>query len=308
MGKRAKVISLSVYYPGKTQEEILAAIEERLEEIRGCRPDLVCLPEEPLISGGDKTNPGWAENNRKLLEMCRRFAREVGTNVVVNPEMPSEEYPGKRCNVAYVIDRQGEIIGKYGKRHITFRAIAGDGLPGDRFAVVETDIGRIGLMICFDVGWRDDWKKLADMGAELVVWPSAYHGGDLLNGYAVVHMIHIVTSVWNAPSRVIDPFGHTVAQSAHQDPFVIAEIDVGAPIYHTDRHEPLISQMRKEYGARLSIMLDQNSNTFMLASRDPALTVDEVEKKYGLMTYKAYHEMYTRENDALRAEYPEPPV
>ena len=305
MDRSAKVISFSAYNPGSTQEEILSSIAGYLEEIRHSHPDLVCLPEEVLISSGDNGNPNWAENNRRLLEMCRNFAREVGTNFVVNPEEPSEDYPGKRYNTAYVIDRSGEIIGRYRKRHITFRAIAREGIPGEHFTVVDTDIGRLGLMICFDVGWRDDWKKLADMGAELIVWPSAYHGGSLLNAYAAIHMYYIVTSVWGAPSRVIDPFGRTIAQSSPNEPFVSAVIDPGAPIYHLDWHEEIVPKLRAEYGDRLLIRLDDDAHVFQVASRDPGVDVREIESRYGLTTYRAYHEQYTRENDAIRSRFPE---
>ncbi|MBQ3864397.1 MAG: carbon-nitrogen hydrolase family protein [Clostridia bacterium] len=307
MGKQAKVFSFSAYHLGNTQEEILKSIQTHLEEIRHSHPDLVCIPEEVLISTGDSNNPNWIENNRQLTEMCRQFAREVGTYFVVNPEVPAEGHPGMRYNTAYVIDRSGTIIGQYRKRHITFRAIAKSGLPGERFAVIDTDIGRIGLMICFDVGWRDDWKKLADMGADMIVWPSAYHGGNLLNAYAALHMYYVVTSVWDAPSRIIDPFGRTIAQSSPNEPFVSSVIDPGAPIYHLDWHEQIVPQLRAVYGDRLSIRLDDEAHVFQLASRDPALDVQDLETQYGLTTYRAYHERYTRENDSLRSIYPELP-
>ena len=43
--------------------------------------------------------------------------------------------------------------------------------------VMETDFGRMGLAICYDIGWPDLWTQLREQGAELVVWPSAYGGG-----------------------------------------------------------------------------------------------------------------------------------
>ena len=57
--------------------------------------------------------------------------------------------------------------------------------PGTECAtVVETDFGRMGLAICYDIGWPDLWAQLAEQGAELVVWPSAYGGGLPLQAYA----------------------------------------------------------------------------------------------------------------------------
>lgn len=156
MSKKANIISFSSRGFGRTQSEILASLGRKFDEISKLRPDLVCFPEEVLISGGDSANPDWERNNSLALELCRTRARKLCTNVEVCLEEPSEAYPGRRYNTSYLIDRDGSVLAKYRKRHITFRAIAGDGIPGERIVTADTDIGRIGLSTCFDIGWRGD--------------------------------------------------------------------------------------------------------------------------------------------------------
>lgn len=68
-------------------------------------------------------------------------------------------------------------------------------MPGKELPVFDTDFGRIGIQICFDIGWRDGWKELADKGAQLVIWTSAYDGGNLLHTYAAHNMYYVVSSV-----------------------------------------------------------------------------------------------------------------
>ena len=302
---KAKVITFSGIGMGQTQEEILDNLAKRLEMCRGMSPDLICFPEEVLIMGGDKNNPRWAENNAAALALMQTYAAELHTNIVVNLEEPAPEYEGKRYNTAYVIDRAGHILGKYRKKHITFRAIAADGLPGGRVVVVDTDIGRIGLSICFDLGWREDWAELERLGAELVVWPSAYHGGNLVNAYAAIHMYYIVTSVWSRESRIISPLGDTVAESTQWDGCAVAEIYPGAPIYHFDHHERKISELRALYGDKLFFRVEGKGNIFEMAILDPAIDPAEFEKKHAMQTYRAYHAQYTRENADILAQYPD---
>ncbi len=305
MTHKAKVISFSGINMGRTQEEILVSLEKRLNEARGMSPDLICFPEEVLIMGGDKENPNWVENNGKALELMRKYAVELHTNIVVNLEEAVPEYPEKSYNTAYVIDRQGEILGKYRKRHITFRAIADRGLAGERVVTVDTDIGRIGLSICFDLGWREDWAELERQGAELVVWPSAYHGGNLINAYAAIHMYYIVTSVWNKECRIVSPLGDTIAESTQWDGCVCAEIYPGAPIYHFDHHERKIPELRAIYGDKLFFRVEGKGNIFEMAILDPSIDQDEFERKHSMQTYRAYHEQYTRENEEMLVRYPD---
>lgn len=300
-----KIITFSAKNFGGTQEKILATFEQKLEELRSTTMDLLCFPEELLISSGDKNNPNTVENNRRALELAKKYAAELHTNMVVSLTEEAEAYPGRHYNTAYLLNRSGEIIGKCRKRHITPYEITSDFLPGDSVPVFETDIGRIGFATCYDVGWRDDWVKLEENGAQIVVWPSAYHGGNLLNGYAAVHMYYVVTSVWNMESRIIDRMGNTIAEGNRWDPAVTAEIYPQSEIFHTDNNVRLVGELRKTYGDKLYIHVDGELNMIELASRDPSVTVEEIKAKYGMQTYKEYHAAADAANRALLEQYPE---
>lgn len=302
---KANIYSFSAMGLGRTQEDILVGLETKLKELRGCTPDLVCFPEEVLVTGGDKNNPRWAENNQAALELMQRYAVELHTNIIIGLEEPAPAYPGKRYNTAFVIDRSGTILERYRKRYITFRQLGTESLPGGRVVTVDTDIGRIGLMVCFDVGWRDGWRELAEMGAQIVVWPSAYNGGNLLNAYAAVHMYYVVSSVWNIESRIIDPFGNTIAESTRWDPCVHSEIYPGAPIIHFDHHERKLPELRAEYGERIHLRVEGKGNMFELGINDDTLQIDEICKKHNLMTYQEYHDKSAADNAYWLAQCPE---
>ena len=305
MGHSARVITFSAVCPGKRQEQVLDLLRRQLNEAGNCSPYLLCFPEEVLIAGGDEANPRTTENNRTALELMQKSAREMHTNIVVGLMEPSDDYPGDFYNTAYVIGRGGDILGRYHKRHITFRGLPNHILPGGRVVTVDTDIGRIGLMICFDVGWREDGQTREEMGAEIVVWPAAYHGGNLLNAYAALHMYYVVSSVWNGTSRVIDPLGNTEAESGQWVDSASSVIDPGAPIFHIDRHWQPLHEILAAYGERLHIRWDSPGNTFELASRDPSLPVGEVVRRYNLLTYRDYHTNSAADNAAVLRTHPD---
>lgn len=303
MGKRAKVITWSSdLLTGKDRDSVLTSLKNQLETSAHYSPDLVCFTEEVMLPCGDE---GWEENNALALELFCSSAKKLHSNIVCCLEEPSAAYPGRSYNTTYFIDREGTILKKYRKRHITFRAIAGHGLSGGELAVCDMDIGRVGAMICFDLGWRDDWKALKDMGAELIVWSSAYHGGILPNAYAAVHQYWVVTSVWNrAISRIINPFGEEVAHSSRWECFAMAEIDLGAEIFHFDHHTHIPAQLRQELGDRVEISIKDGDNVFLISSKDPQWPLERIKAHYGLHTYQEYHDKSTQDNLDMLAKYP----
>lgn len=304
MGKRARVITWSSdnFAYGNDRDSILRQLRDQLAASSSYHPDLVCFTEESMLPCGDA---GWEESNALALEIFRQGARDLGSNVVCCLEEPSVKYPGRSYNTVYFINRDGDILKKYRKRHITFRAIAKRGLSGRDLAVCDMDIGRVGAMICFDLGWREDWQKLKEMGAQLVVWSSAYQGGFLPNAYAAVHQYWVVTSCWNrAISRIIDPFGQEVAHSSRWECFAMADIDLGAELFHFDHHNDIPRQLRLELGDKVEISIKDGDNIFMLSSKDPQWPLSRIKEHYNLITYQEYQDGSTRDNLAMLEKYP----
>lgn len=90
---------------------------------------------------------------------------------------------GKIYNTSYVIENNGKILYKYRKSHlfdinipdkITF--YESDTLSsGDYIDAIDTSIGRVGVLICYDIRFPEAMRKLALDGAKLVVVPAAFN-------------------------------------------------------------------------------------------------------------------------------------
>ena len=297
---KTRIVTFSGRGLGRTQPEVLHTMAQKLSACEALHPDLICFPEEVLICGGDAANPDWAAHNAAALAMLRTQAARLHANVVCGLEEPAER-AGKRYNTAYFIDRAGRVIGRYRKRHLTYRAAA-FGLPGDDLVVVDSDIGRVGLMICFDLGWKNDWATLADRGADLVIWPSAYDGGFGLNALAAIHQYYVVSSTWPVGSRIINRFGADVARGNEWEPYAVADVDLHGRIYHIDRQLDRIDRLRASLGDRVTVTVQPGDNLFEVCSNAPDWPMDRIESAFGLVTCADYYREATEMNARLRAE------
>ena len=84
---------------------------------------------------------------------------------------------GAIYNAAVLLDRSGAVAGVYRKMFPTIGEIEEGITPGDRACVAETDFGRVGLALCFDLNFRLVAESIAEHSAELVVFSSMYRGG-----------------------------------------------------------------------------------------------------------------------------------
>ena len=311
MGKKVMVASFGLnedFLQGKTQEDIVPVAVKKIESVRGYRPDLIVLPEAFLKIGGDRLNPRWREITRTMLDELKRLAREMRCYIAAPLYEP---YPGSdalRYNTTYFLDRAGEVIGKYRKVHTVYEeSTVSMVVPGGDYPVFDADFGRIGFQTCFDIGWREGWKTLADKGARLVVWTAAYDGGNLLNTYAAYNMYYVVSSVRTDHAQIIDLTGRTIAEGARWNGLAMAAIDLETELYHIDRQYQKIDTIREALGDRVTIRVYSEENVFTVESNDPDWPIPRIEREFGLMNYRDYHAEATRLQEAWRKLYPAPP-
>jgi beta-ureidopropionase len=308
MIRKAVVASFGMnqrFFFGKTQEEMADITLAKLDSVKGYHPDLVCFPEISLNIGGERENPNWAAISRRLVETLRERAKAMGSYIIASVYEPSEEYEDLKYNCGLLIDRQGEIAGKYRKMHTVVKESENSRvIPGFESPVFDTDFGRIGILICFDIGWRDAWKDLADRGAEMIVWLSAYDGGNLLHTYAAHHMVYVVSSVRTDHARIIDPLGHILAMGSVWDGLALATVDLDTTVFHIDRQFQKIDSIRAALGDKVMIRSFSEENVFTVEPRDDAWPIQRICETFGLMPYKAYHEEATQVQKRWRELYP----
>jgi predicted amidohydrolase len=264
------------------------------------RSDLLCLPETFLYAGVPVAERPEAEPlPGPTSEALAERARANRVNVVAGLVERSGE---RGYNVAVAIDRDGRLVGRYAKIHATLGECGPQRLtPGGESVVVDLDVGRVGLAICFDIGWPAAWQALADLGAELVVWPSAYDGGFPLQVYAWSHFYYVVSAVYGPHAKIVDVTGRVLAATSQWSRLATATIDLEKQVFHIDNGNwDRLREIQLTYGARVSAFGYSEENVFTLESNDPELPLAELIRRHDLETYRAYHARATAVQDATR--------
>lgn len=104
-----------------------------------------------------------------------QLAREL--DVVIVTSLFERRAPGLYHNTAVVFERDGSIVGKYRKMHIPDDPAYFEKFyftPGDMgFEPIETSVGRIGVLVCWDQWYPEAARLMAMNGAEILIYPTA---------------------------------------------------------------------------------------------------------------------------------------
>lgn len=226
------------------------AIEEAAQ--KGAR--LVVLPEiwnspysndcfpmyaEDIDAGGD------ASPSTSMLSEVSRVLKIT----IVGGSIP-ERFGDQLYNTCCVFDTEGRLIAKHRKIHlfdidipgkITFKE-SKTLTAGESPTVVDTEVGRIGIGICYDIRFQELAVLYAARGAHLLCYPGAFnmttgplHWELLQRARAVDNQLYVATCspardagagyvAWGH-STLVGPFGEVLATAEHDEEIIIAEID-----------------------------------------------------------------------------------
>jgi predicted amidohydrolase len=100
--------------------------------------------------------------------------------------------------------------------------------PGSGFPVFDTELGRIGMLICHDASFPEAARELTLGGAELILMPIWGGRQTLVRARAMENGVYVVTSGYDYPSEVIAPTGEVLAAvPINKGPAVaVADIDL----------------------------------------------------------------------------------
>ena len=272
-------------------DEIRKDALERLEQAAAFRPDIACLPETFARTAAEPV-PG------PTTELLAAWARRHSGYVIAGIKRSSG---GRTYNTAVLLDREGWLVGQFDKIHPTEEELAGGIAPGDpEPAVFDTDFGRIGIQICFDVNWWDNWKRLKAKGAKIVFFPAAYPAARQLSAIALMNQFFVVSSAGTRSSRIYDITGEVLAASGTYQQWAGAAIPLGRRLFEIDFHTDKARKIQQKYGPKVDLRWYHEDDWFTLASLDPDLTVEDLEKEFGLMPLDDYRVRAAKAVEAAR--------
>ncbi|SHM99523.1 carbon-nitrogen hydrolase family protein [Cryptosporangium aurantiacum] len=234
-----------------TPATVAANLERCADYVRRCveetGAELLVLPETATTGFTTGVSPDelWdvvSEIPGPVTAPVQEVARELGVHVVLGTYERGYDR-GTVYNTAALIGPTGDVLGTYRKTHLFCGEGRGDGgwvTPGDRAIVVDTELGKIGLIICFDGDYPELSRIEAVLGAEVICRPSALlRSADLweLTSRARAYDNHVFLVGANATgvdpggtiyfgnSLIVTPIAEVLARGASHQGWVTARLD-----------------------------------------------------------------------------------
>ena len=292
VGRPVRITSIS-FANGLPLEEIVGYVDRA----GAAHVDVIALPE---TCRGQKENTQEALDGPTLNAMSA-LAKKHNTYILC----PIDRHSGtSRLNTAVLLDRNGKVACLYNKVFPYWAEF--DLHPpvdvGEEAPVYTADFGKVGLAICFDVNFPEVWKRLADQGAELVLWPSAYSAGTSLQAHAINHHYYIVSTTLTRDCLVYDITGEKMhySRSKHVNVATVS-LDLDRGLYHENFNIAGRDRLLKEHVADIEqekwLELEQ---WFVLKARRPGVSARRLAKEYGLEELRHYLDRSRRSIDERR--------
>jgi len=214
---------------GKTARDNLIQLRPHLARAAELKADLVVFGECITLVGTGLSTAEVAEPvPGPSTEFIGRLAREHGVYIVTSL---SEREEHLIYNTAVLLSPEGKLVGKYRKVCLARDEYRRGTAPGEKFPVFDTDIGRIGMMICFDVHMPEVARGLAANGAEIIALPIMGGHPALARARAIENQVYLVTSTYSInddwmQSGVWDLGGEMLVRATEKDCVVVAEVDL----------------------------------------------------------------------------------
>lgn len=158
-------------------DELMRHIEFFVDAIGGYNSDFILFPEffnTPLMSSFNESSPSdairsLAEYSEPIRDKMVELAVSYNVNIICG-SMP-EYREGKLRNISYLCRRDGTWDSQF-KLHVTPDEKSYWGVTGgDKLRVFDTDAGKVGILICYDVEFPELSRILADQGMDILFVP-----------------------------------------------------------------------------------------------------------------------------------------
>jgi len=249
--------------------ENLKKLEKLCEDEETRNSDLVLLPEMFNCPYETDRFPDYAEEiPGRSTELLSELAASCGS-YVVGGSIP-EQADDKVYNTSTVFNPKGEMIAKHRKIHL-FQVDYPGRIQfdeskyldrGDEKTVIETDLGTLGVAICYDLRFPELFRSMIDAGAELILIPAAFntttgpaHWKPVLRTRAIDNQVFVAAA---SPARnrsssyrayghslVADPWGEVLVEAGEGEENLYVDIDL-ARVEEVRKRLPLLKSLRPE--------------------------------------------------------------
>ena len=226
--------------------------QANLEKIRGfaaeaatAEAQALFLPEMCTTGFDWKCNRELLPEAAELSDSVAALASELG--IAICGSFLEQTEVGGMANTLMYWNASGERVARYRKVHLfTLFHEERHVEAGDEIVTAETELGRLGCSVCYDLRFPEIFRQCALDGAELQVLPAAFphprleHWRTLIRARAIENQCFIAVNqcgaeghgnavgevVYFGHSAVIDPWGNIVAEAGAEEGLFYTEVDL----------------------------------------------------------------------------------
>ena len=248
-------------------------LEYSLKKVQQASEDgvvLLAFPETFLYVGKDHAEKHRVAQNieGKLVQTFQEYAQKYNLSILLGSIYEKIKEDNDRLyNTSILINRQGELNAVYRKIHMCDAPSLGynesDGIkPGNTPVVVDHEVGKLGLTICYDLRFPELFRHMTAQGAQIIFVPAAFflytgkhHWLPLLIARAIENQIYIVApNQWGehhegrvsyGSSVIIDPWGSIICCASERVELVSAVVDLDY-LREVRKNMPLLNHGRSE--------------------------------------------------------------
>jgi len=294
---RRKVVVSLVSFPTLPRDEpdrlnkTLANMGKHIAEAAALGSDLVAFPEAANRLGSGNLWEFEPLDGPTVTTISKHAKRHC---VYVVCPLPTLEN-GTRYNSSVLLGRSGEIVGVYHKNFPTHGELDVGIVPGVETPVFETDFGRVGLSICFDLNYWEVGSGLCANKAELVLWSSMWQGARMLAKWAIEFGFYM-GAIWRGGSTLVDMAGREIvyinrriSDNSGGAPLVTGAIDMDRRLLHHDGNVKRLRPLYEKYGSTAAYAEWLSHECLLIfGSQMPHVSTDELIKEFGLETMRDY--------------------
>jgi beta-ureidopropionase len=189
-------------------------------------------------------------------------------------------------NAAIFFDRSGAVLGEYRKMRPTENELSKGISPGPEDPpVLRTDFGVVGAQICFDIEFAEGPRRLMEKRAEMIFFPAAFAGGQMVNAMAWQTRAHVVSSTRKDTAKICDVSGEEIATTGRWNPnWAIAPVNLEKVFLHSWPYSKRFNEILAKYGRKVRITNFDEEEWSVLESRDPEVRVADIMREFELKT------------------------
>lgn len=274
-------------------QSMLAYIQQQLEYVLPDKPDLIVFPEACdrfMFHSLQQRQSYYQVRGNRIRDYLCQVAKENNCYIAYSAHryVPEDKELPYR-NSTQLINRKGEIEGIYDKNHLVPSELENGQIRyGTETPVFELDFGRVACAICFDLNFDELMYRYAAQKPELIVFSSMYHGGFVQQSWAYNCRAYFAGAIYGKQSRILNPFGETLASSTEYYPFVTTTVNLDYALVHIDRNDAKYRAAKQKYGEKLTVHDPGGIGAVMLSYAGEDTTAWDIVREFDIMPLDDY--------------------